>query len=49
MDPELVRGTIIAESAKSFSKDPALEDITATLYSLFGLSIPENMDGKSLY
>jgi predicted AlkP superfamily phosphohydrolase/phosphomutase len=49
MDPELVRGTIIAESGKAFSKDPALEDITATLYSLFSLSVPENMDGKSLY
>jgi bisphosphoglycerate-independent phosphoglycerate mutase (AlkP superfamily) len=49
MDPELVRGTIIAESGNSFSKDPALEDITATLYSLFSLSVPENMDGKPLY
>ena len=49
MDPALVRGTIIAESGKAFSKDPALEDITATLYSLFSLSVPENMDGKSLY
>jgi len=49
MDPALVRGTIIAESGKSFSKDPALEDITATLYSLFGLSVPEDMDGVPLY
>lgn len=49
MDPELVRGTIIAESGKPFSKDPALEDITATLYSLFGLSVPEDMDGEPLY
>jgi predicted AlkP superfamily phosphohydrolase/phosphomutase len=49
MDPELVRGTIIVESGNTFSKDPALEDITATLYSLFSLSVPEDMDGKPLY
>jgi predicted AlkP superfamily phosphohydrolase/phosphomutase len=49
MDPELVRGTIISRSGKSFSKDPALEDITATLYSLFDVTPPEGMDGRPLY
>lgn len=49
MDPELVRGTIISKSGKAYSKDPALEDITATLYSLFQVTPPEGMDGKSLY
>ena len=49
MDPELVRGTIISTSGKTFSKDPALEDITATLYSLFNVTPPEDMDGRPLY
>ncbi|MGB0954340.1 MAG: alkaline phosphatase family protein, partial [Planctomycetota bacterium] len=49
MDPELVRGTIISKSGKAYSKDPALEDITATLYSLFQVTPPDGMDGKSLY
>jgi len=49
MDPELVRGTIISTSGKSFSKDPALEDITATLYSLFSVTPPEDLDGLPLY
>lgn len=49
MDPELVRGTIISTSGKTFSKDPALEDITATLYSLFGVAPPEGTDGLPLY
>lgn len=49
MDPDLVRGTIISRSGQSFSKDPALEDITATLYSLFEVTPPEGMDGRPLY
>ena len=49
MDPELVRGTIISTSGKTFSKDPALEDITATLYSLFNVAPPEGTDGLPLY
>ena len=49
MDPELVRGTIISRSGGSFTKDPALEDITATLFKLFDLPVPGEMDGKPLY
>jgi predicted AlkP superfamily phosphohydrolase/phosphomutase len=49
MDPELVRGTIIVRSGATLSKDPALEDITATLYSKFGVTPPVGTDGKSLY
>ena len=49
MDPELVRGTIIVRSGANLSKDPALEDITATLYSQFGVAPPKEMDGKSLF
>jgi len=49
MDPELVRGTIISTSGKSLSKDPTLEDITATLYSLFNVTPPEGLDGRPLY
>jgi len=49
MDPELVRGTIISTSGKTFKKDPALEDITATLYSLFNVDPPEGIDGLPLY
>lgn len=49
MDPELVRGTILVRSGKTLSKDPALEDITATLYSAFSVAPPANMDGKPLF
>lgn len=49
MDPELVRGTIIVRSGPTLSKDPALEDITATLYEAFGVVPPADMDGKPLF
>ncbi len=49
MDPELVRGTIITRSGRDFAKDPALEDITATLYSLFQVEPPASLDGQPLY
>lgn len=49
MDPELVRGTIIVRSGATLSKDPALEDITATLYKAFRVAPPADMDGKPLF
>jgi predicted AlkP superfamily phosphohydrolase/phosphomutase len=49
MDPELVRGTIIVRSGAKLSKDPTLEDITATLYSRFGVVSSTPIDGKPLY
>lgn len=49
MDPELVRGTLVVRSGATLSKDPALEDLTATLYSLFGVTPPEGTDGKPLF
>ena len=49
MDPELVRGTIIVRSGATLSKDPALEDITATLYKAFSVVPPADMDGKPLF
>lgn len=49
MDPELVRGTLIVRRKVDLSKDPALEDLTATLYSRFGVTPPEGMDGRPLF
>jgi len=49
MDPELVRGTLVVRSGATLSKDPALEDVTATLFSLFGVTPPAGTDGKPLY
>jgi predicted AlkP superfamily phosphohydrolase/phosphomutase len=50
MDPELVKGTIIVRSGAKLSKsDPALEDITATLYKAFSVAPPADMDGKPLF
>jgi len=49
MDPELVRGTLLVRKKVSLSKDPALEDLTATLYSRFGVAPPEGLDGKPLF
>lgn len=50
MDPELVKGTIIVRSgAKLNMSDPALEDITATLYKAFSVAPPADMDGKPLF
>ncbi len=49
MDPELVRGTLLVRGKVSLSKDPALEDVTATLYSRFGVAPPEGLDGKPLF
>ncbi len=49
MDPELVRGTMIVRRPVELAKDPALEDITATLYALFGVEPPEGMDGRPLF
>jgi predicted AlkP superfamily phosphohydrolase/phosphomutase len=49
MDPELVRGTIVSVNGRDLSKDPALEDITATLYKLFAVEAPKNLDGVPLF
>ena len=49
MDPELVRGTIVSVNGRDLVKDPALEDITATLYKLFAVEAPENLDGVPLF
>jgi predicted AlkP superfamily phosphohydrolase/phosphomutase len=50
MDPELVKGTIIVRSGETLSmSDPALEDITATLYKAFRVAPPADMDGKPLF
>ncbi|MDA1259577.1 MAG: alkaline phosphatase family protein [Planctomycetota bacterium] len=49
MDPELVRGTLIVRRKVTLAKDPALEDLTATLYSRFGVAPPEGLDGRPLY
>ncbi|MDP7245515.1 MAG: alkaline phosphatase family protein [Planctomycetota bacterium] len=50
MDPELVKGTLATRTPHDFSTaTPALEDITATLYSQFGVTPPEGLDGKPLF
>ncbi len=49
MDPEVVRGSLITSKPYELSKDPALEDVTATLYALFGVDPPEGLDGKALF
>lgn len=49
MDPELVRGTLVVRRKVTLAKDPALEDLTATLYSRFGVTPPVGMDGQPLY
>lgn len=49
MDPELVRGALLVRRKVALAKDPALEDITATLYSRFGVTPPEGLDGKPLF
>jgi len=49
MDPEVVRGTLLTNRPHVLSKDPALEDITATLYQLFDVELPAEIDGKPLF
>jgi predicted AlkP superfamily phosphohydrolase/phosphomutase len=49
MDPELVRGTLIVRRKVALTKDPALEDLTATLYARFGVTPPDGIDGKPLF
>ena len=49
MDPELVRGTLAVRRRVSLAKDPALEDLTATLYRLFGVEPPAGTDGLPLF
>ena len=49
MDPELVRGVIFSVQGREYLKDPALEDITATLYKMFAVSPPEEIDGEPLF
>ena len=49
MDPDLVPGTIVTQRALKSGMKPGLEDITATLYSLFDVSPPEGIDGKPLF
>lgn len=49
MDPEVVRGTLLTSRPHVLSKDPALEDVTATLYHLFAVTPPAGLDGLSLF
>lgn len=49
MDPELVRGTLVVRGKVALAKDPALEDLTATLYARFGVQPPAGLDGKPLF
>ncbi|MBC8370385.1 MAG: alkaline phosphatase family protein, partial [Planctomycetes bacterium] len=49
MDPELVRGTIVSVNGRDLIDNPALEDITATLYKLFAVAAPDNLDGVPLF
>lgn len=49
MDPEVVRGTLLTNRPHALSKDPALEDVTATLYRLFDVEIPAEIDGQPLF
>ncbi|MFT7516236.1 MAG: putative AlkP superfamily phosphohydrolase/phosphomutase [Myxococcota bacterium] len=49
MDPELVRGTIVSVNGRDLIDNPALEDVTATLYELFTVTAPDNLDGVSLF
>ncbi|KAA3607200.1 MAG: hypothetical protein DWQ01_15995 [Planctomycetota bacterium] len=49
VDPDLVRGTLLVNKKVSFLRDPRLEDVTATLYSLFQVQPPEGMDGEPLF
>ncbi len=49
MDPEVVRGTLLTNRPHQLAKDPALEDVTATLYQLFDVEVPADVDGKPLF
>lgn len=49
MDPELVPGTLVTGRALRAGMTPALEDVTATLYALFGVTPPEGLDGAPLF
>ncbi|MBT5101418.1 MAG: hypothetical protein HOM77_05830, partial [Planctomycetes bacterium] len=49
MDPELVRGIVMTRAPHALSKDPSLEDLTATLYGLFGVDSPVGTDGQPLF
>jgi len=49
MDPEVVRGTLIVRSGRKPQRDPRLEDITATLYAMFGVQPPFEIDGRPLF
>ena len=50
MDPALVKGTFATRVKHQLSTpDPALEDITATLYQQFGVTPPAGIDGKPLF
>jgi predicted AlkP superfamily phosphohydrolase/phosphomutase len=48
MDPEVVRGTLLFNKKHELAKDPALEDVTATLFHLFGVAAPADIDGQPL-
>ena len=49
MDPELVRGVVMTRAPRALSKDPSLEDITATLYEAFRVAPPAGTDGQPLF
>ena len=47
IDPELIPGVFFC-SHKVVSESPRLMDLGPTALDLFGISVPENMDGKPL-
>lgn len=49
MDPEVVRGTLLTSRPHELAKDPALEDVTATIFARFGVPLPEGIDGRPLF
>ncbi len=49
MAPEVVPGVLLLRRPRDISPDPALEDVTATLYKMVGVTPPEGMDGRPLF
>jgi arylsulfatase A-like enzyme len=40
---------VMTRAPHALSKDPSLEDLTATLYGLFGVDSPVGTDGQPLF
>lgn len=49
MDPALVPGALLTSRKRGTSPAPRLEDVTATLYRLFEVQPPADLDGRSLF